>query len=269
MGKCHKFDWVRAFVGGILFASIQGCAFFSDKPDQPPIPSSLAGTTLTVPLPVEIAKDISILASGGSVTPINPPLPASRNPSQAVDVPSEPEQNCPCDEAQVSSGEKKKPEPRPKGKAQKSKKPSGPTSNEEYMVKRDDTLMKISFEKFGNVYRWREIFNENRDRIPDFNQLVEGTILKIKGVEYVVIERNGLPYLIRRNDTLTKISRGIYGTPKRWKHLWDNNRQLIHDPDRIYAGFTLYYQPDGIKKPAETKLNLKGPLRSRVPAAKK
>jgi hypothetical protein len=27
--------------------------------------------------------------------------------------------------------------------------------------------------------------------------------------------------------------------------LWENNRQLIKDPNKIYAGFYLYYQPEG------------------------
>jgi nucleoid-associated protein YgaU len=265
MGNRHYFDCLAA---AFLFLSVQGCAFFSGKADPPPFPPDLAASTQPVPLPVEVAKDISVIAKGGTVEPVNPPLPAARVPD--AQPPAEEDPSCAC-EAPAAKGRSRavtslakakpyKPSSRRKGKA---------GADEDYTVKRDDTLMKISFEKFGNVYRWREIYNENKDRIPDYNQLVEGTVLKIKGVEYVVIERNGLPYLIRRNDTLVKISRGIYGTPKRWKHLWDNNRQLIHDPNKIYAGFTLYYQPDGVVKPTAAKLNLKGPLRSRLPAAKK
>ena len=279
MGKCHKFDYLRTTIGALLFVSIQGCAFFSGKADPPTIPADLAGTTQTLPLPVEIAKDISILASGGSIEPINPALPGSRQPAKAAEPEAEEDRqvdhsDCDCDN-KLHSAKANKKSPPSKTAARAATKPpksksarSGPVSNEDYTVKPDDTLMKISFEKFGNVYRWREIYNENKDRIPDYNQLVEGTILKIKGVEYVVIERNGLPYLIRRNDTLVKISRGVYGTPKRWKHLWENNRQLIRDPNKIYAGFTLYYQPDGAK-PVASKIDLKGPLRSRKPAAKK
>jgi nucleoid-associated protein YgaU len=110
-----------------------------------------------------------------------------------------------------------------------------------YRVRRGDTLMMISFLKYGNVYRWREIYDANRDLISDFNLLIPGTVLQIRGEEYVVISRNGKPYLIRKNDTLMKISQTLYKTRDHWKDLWENNRQLIHDPNKIYSGFTLYY----------------------------
>ena len=61
----------------------------------------------------------------------------------------------------------------------------------------------------------------------------------------VTIERNGESYLIKRGDTLGVISNDVYGTTRKWKKLWENNRQLIKDPNKIYAGFYLYYQPEG------------------------
>jgi len=111
-----------------------------------------------------------------------------------------------------------------------------------YVVKPGDTLMKISFESYGNVYRWREILNSNKAKIANYSVLTPGTELTINGVNYVVIDRNGQPYLIVRNDTLGKISRKIYGTNSFWRELWKNNPQLIHNPNKIYAGFTLYFR---------------------------
>ncbi len=60
----------------------------------------------------------------------------------------------------------------------------------------------------------------------------------------VTIERNGERYLIKRGDTLGTISGDVYGTRAKWKKLWENNRQLIKDPNKIYAGFSLYYVPE-------------------------
>ena len=40
------------------------------------------------------------------------------------------------------------------------------------------------------------------------------------------------------------ISKKKYGTPVRWKSIWDNNKPMIKDPNLIFAGFTLYYIPD-------------------------
>jgi hypothetical protein len=60
----------------------------------------------------------------------------------------------------------------------------------------------------------------------------------------VTVERNGESYLIKKGDTLGLISNDVYGTTRKWKKLWENNRQLIKDPNRIYAGFYLYYVPE-------------------------
>jgi hypothetical protein len=72
-----------------------------------------------------------------------------------------------------------------------------------------------------------------------------GTVLKLeKPATPVTIERNGERYLIKGGDTLGTISNEVYGTTAKWRKLWDNNRQLIHNPNRIYAGFYLYYVPE-------------------------
>jgi len=54
----------------------------------------------------------------------------------------------------------------------------------------------------------------------------------------------GLPYLIRRGDTLVSISADKYGTTSKWRDIYNNNRPLIKDPNLIFAGFTLYYIAD-------------------------
>jgi hypothetical protein len=110
-----------------------------------------------------------------------------------------------------------------------------------YTVRRGETLMQISFATLGNVYRWREIYRINKDKIPNVSVLTPGTVLTIKVYNAVKVSRNGTPYHIKRGDTLVKISRWIYGTFARWRDLWQNNRQLIHNPNKIYAGFNLYY----------------------------
>ena len=50
---------------------------------------------------------------------------------------------------------------------------------------------------------------------------------------------------LRTGDTLGKISNNVYGTFSKWQSIWNNNRPLIKDPNKIYAGFTLYYLEDG------------------------
>ncbi len=115
---------------------------------------------------------------------------------------------------------------------------------EDYTVRRGDTLMKIAFETYGDLNQWRKIYELNRGSLADPNQLAAGTHLKIeKPSSPPVIDRNGERYHIKKGDTLGTISREVYGTPAKWRTIWQNNSQLIRDPNRIYAGFYLYYAP--------------------------
>jgi hypothetical protein len=113
-----------------------------------------------------------------------------------------------------------------------------------YRVRRGDTLMKIAFEHYGDLYRWKEIYETNRQAIKDPNHVPPGTKIVLSDAGMVSIERNGERYLIKRGDTLGTISGDVYGTRAKWKKLWENNRQLIKDPNKIYAGFSLYYVPE-------------------------
>ena len=112
-----------------------------------------------------------------------------------------------------------------------------------YTVKNYDTLMKISFEFLGNVTRWREIYADNQSKIPNPSSLTPGTQLEIRVFDAVHVKKNGSPYDIKRGDTLGKISNWIYGSFSKWKLIWNNNRELIHHPNLIYAGFRLYFIP--------------------------
>jgi LysM repeat protein len=121
---------------------------------------------------------------------------------------------------------------------------------ESYTVQPGDTLMKIAFEHYGDVYAWKKIEDANKDQLTNANQLRKGMVLKVeKPQSSPSIDRNGEKYLIKQGDTLGTISNDVYGTPKKWRKLWENNRQLIRDPNKIYAGFYMYYQPDGYVKP--------------------
>ena len=112
----------------------------------------------------------------------------------------------------------------------------------QYSVRTGDTLMKIAFETYGDVYQWRKIYEDNRDRIKDPNSVPSGTQLKLDQPSSAVsISRNGDKYQIQSGDTLAAIADNIYGKREKWKKIWENNKQLIKNPNRIFAGFYLYY----------------------------
>lgn len=223
---------------------VTGCAFFSTRNDygdqrmseNSPFRATVSADQMPMPLPVEIADDIRYISRTGRapnyevIAPVQVFAPPQVQYSQNAETAEKAEAMTGRAPAQASSSF-------PRG-----------GKSENYVVKKGDTLMKIAFEKHGNFYRWREIFNDNRDRIANFNAVPPGTTIVINGIEYVSIQKNGKPYLIRKADTLVKISKKLYDTPVHWRSLWKNNPQLIHNPNKIYAGFQLYYldQPKAV-----------------------
>jgi LysM repeat protein len=43
-------------------------------------------------------------------------------------------------------------------------------------------------------------------------------------------------YIIEKNDTLQKISRKFYGTTKKWNLLYEANKDILKNPDRLHPG---------------------------------
>lgn len=229
------------------------------------------------PLPVEIAKDIEAISEDGVIYYQNPPTQvAGEEPaSETVNVPI----NDIASDAKVFEdpvnpvlGVSQGPLARkistsqsggPLGAARKLKitrRVSRGGKTVTYVVKKGDTLMEIAFDKHGDFLRWREIYKDNRSKMVHWRKMKTGTVLSIHNVNYVYVKKEGKPYLIRKGDTLKSIATRLYGSPLQWKRLWKNNPQLIRNPRKIYAGFTLYYanseqslnQP-GLREPSQVK----------------
>ena len=107
-------------------------------------------------------------------------------------------------------------------------------------VKRGETLMMIAFNLYGDYTKWKRLRNMNPGINP--HSLAAGQVIKyeVPEEEFSWVP-NGNPYLIKRGDTLGTISKDKYGTPKKWRDIYNNNSPLIRDPNLIFAGFTIYY----------------------------
>lgn len=115
-------------------------------------------------------------------------------------------------------------------------------SNSLYEVQRGDTLMMIAFKIYGDYRKWKDLKKWN----PGLSHTKFGPGMQIKYIapeSPFVWKPNGLPYLVKSGDTLGTISNDKYGTPKKWKVLYENNKKLILSPNLIFAGFTIYYVP--------------------------
>jgi nucleoid-associated protein YgaU len=116
----------------------------------------------------------------------------------------------------------------------------------QYTVEKNETLMMISFKLYGDYAKWKELASQNREKLKGGTTVMPGMVLDYAApAETFVFNPQGSPYLIRTGDTLGGISTTVYNTSRKWKLLWENNRPLIKDPNKIYAGFTIYYPESG------------------------
>jgi LysM repeat protein len=107
----------------------------------------------------------------------------------------------------------------------------------EYTVEKNETLMMVAFKIYGDYSKWRQISAQNNG----VKMIKEGTVLKYeKPLEMFTWAPEGNKYLIKNGDTLGSISDTSYGTVKHWQDIWNNNKPLIKNPNRIFAGFTIF-----------------------------
>lgn len=112
-----------------------------------------------------------------------------------------------------------------------------------YEVKKNQTLMIIAFELYGDYTKWREVYNLNKEKLKFNTKLPLGIKLKVPRPLKKYKRPEGDPYLVKRGDSLSIISRKVYGYWQNWPEIFDNNRDMIRHPNLIFAGFTLYYKP--------------------------
>lgn len=112
---------------------------------------------------------------------------------------------------------------------------------QKYVVQKGDTLMMIAFKIYGDYAMWKQISQDNGN----VRHLRAGMELNYRvPTTDVSWKPEGSPYLIKRGDSLGTISRDLYNTSKMWKYLYEFNKPLIKDPNLIFAGFTIYYNPE-------------------------
>jgi len=54
-------------------------------------------------------------------------------------------------------------------------------------------------------------------------------------------------YVVKKNDTLQKISKQFYGTTKNWMKIYNANKDTLKTPDRLYPGKTIRIPTEGMK----------------------
>lgn len=130
-----------------------------------------------------------------------------------------------------------------------------PEPPQEYTVRAGQTLSDIARELFGDGGRWKELYAQNKDRIPDPNNIRQGMKLLYDGVArgattsvaasapatsgattVATSAAGGRTYVVAKGDTLYSIAARELGKGTRWKEIADLNGI---GPDGLVAGRTL------------------------------
>ncbi|WP_334179640.1 LysM peptidoglycan-binding domain-containing protein [Pseudoxanthomonas sp.] len=69
---------------------------------------------------------------------------------------------------------------------------------------------------------------------PDFSNVQEGFV--VSGNVQDVTPANEITYTVGKGDTLSKIAKEHLGSANAWKQIFEANRDVIDDPDRIFPG---------------------------------
>jgi nucleoid-associated protein YgaU len=66
------------------------------------------------------------------------------------------------------------------------------------------------------------------DKMPDFSDVKSGSSS--------TAERT---YVVKSGDTLSRIAKEQYGDANAWKRIYEANKDILKDPDKIFPGQTL------------------------------
>lgn len=103
---------------------------------------------------------------------------------------------------------------------------------DQYTVVKGDYLWKIAKkpEIYNDPYQWIRIYCVNRDQIKNPDLIYPDQVLKIQRT----LGKN--QYLVSKGDYLKKIAGdpSVYDDPTKWTKLYEANKDIISDPNRIY-----------------------------------
>jgi nucleoid-associated protein YgaU len=71
-----------------------------------------------------------------------------------------------------------------------------------------------------------------KDDMPDFSNVKVGSSSTAEKV-----------YVVVAGDSLSKIARREYGNAKEWNRIFEANKDILKDPDKIYPGQKLKIPP--------------------------
>lgn len=120
------------------------------------------------------------------------------------------------------------------------------------VVRPGDTLVSLAHGKLGDGGRWRELWELNRDFIPNPRTLLPGQTLRLPQQCHEAPHEEGADtgpgaaeriYVVRSMDSLSWIAKRELGAGARWREIWLLNRDRLPSPNLLHPGMTLRLPP--------------------------
>ena len=89
---------------------------------------------------------------------------------------------------------------------------------------------KIYYSLLPGLFVWGLTMSEARERL-------EGSIRDEQFMLAQSLSARSV-YRVQRDDTLARISLTVYGTANRWPEIFEANRHLLENPDRVFPGMS-------------------------------
>ncbi len=101
-----------------------------------------------------------------------------------------------------------------------------------HTVAKGDTLGEIARKLLGNAQRYPEIFEANRPMLTHPDKIYPGQVLRIPTA-------GGGSHTVKAGETLGTIAKQHYGDPKHYMRIFEANRGVLSDPNKIAVGQVL------------------------------
>jgi len=119
-----------------------------------------------------------------------------------------------------------------------------------YTAVKGDTLAGIARKFYGSEKHWRLIADANKTVLPDPSRLRVGVKLTLPQppassttTHAATSGRNqptrGLPYKVKKGDTLIAIARAAYGDGTKWRSILDANKAVLPSPRQLAEGMVI------------------------------
>lgn len=72
---------------------------------------------------------------------------------------------------------------------------------------------------------------------------VEDNLTLIEPLKFELPDFSKTMYTVKSGDNLSKIAKEVYGDPNKYPTIFEANKPMLTDPDKIYPGQVLYIPP--------------------------